>query len=78
MTKSTDTYEHTINGLLQKRKEVMEEMVVMRERLGAWRTTWTRGACCKRLSRRKAGIRERIAARSLIVFYRGQISRSGY
>ena len=26
MRKSTDTYEHTINGLLQKRREIMQEM----------------------------------------------------
>jgi hypothetical protein len=31
---STETYEHTINGLLQKRKEIMEEMAVARERMG--------------------------------------------
>jgi predicted GNAT family acetyltransferase len=34
MRKSTDTYEHAINGLLQKRQEIMGEMVVARERLG--------------------------------------------
>lgn len=31
---STETYEHAINGLLQKRKEIMEEMASARERLG--------------------------------------------
>ena len=31
---STETYEHTINGLLQKRAELMEEMAVVHERLG--------------------------------------------
>jgi hypothetical protein len=30
---STETYEHTINGLLQKRGEMMEEIAVTRERL---------------------------------------------
>jgi hypothetical protein len=30
---TTDTYEHTINGLLQKRAEMTEEIAVMRERL---------------------------------------------
>lgn len=30
---STDTYQHTINGLLQKRAEMMEEIAVTRERL---------------------------------------------
>lgn len=34
MRTSTETYEHTINGLLQKRKEIMEEMAVARERMG--------------------------------------------
>jgi hypothetical protein len=34
MSPSTETYEHTINGLLQKRREIMEEMAVTRERLG--------------------------------------------
>lgn len=33
MRHSTDTYEHTINGLLQKRAEMMEEIAVLRERL---------------------------------------------
>jgi hypothetical protein len=31
---STETYEHTINGLLQKRAELMEEMAIAQERLG--------------------------------------------
>ena len=31
--KTTETYEHTINGLLQKRAEMTEEIAVMRERL---------------------------------------------
>lgn len=30
---TTSTFEHTINGLLQKRSEMMEEMAVTRERL---------------------------------------------
>jgi hypothetical protein len=34
MKTSTDTYEHTINGLLQKRTELMEEMASVHERLG--------------------------------------------
>lgn len=34
MRTSTETYEHAISGLLQKRKEIMEEMAVTRERLG--------------------------------------------
>lgn len=33
MRRTTETYEHTINGLLQKREEMMEEMAVTRERL---------------------------------------------
>lgn len=33
MRKTTDTYEHTIGGLLQKRAEMTEEIAVMRERL---------------------------------------------
>ena len=35
VNKSTDTYEHTIGGLLQKRHEVMQEMAALRERQGA-------------------------------------------
>lgn len=35
MQRSTETYEHTINGLLQKRREIMREMAEVRERLGA-------------------------------------------
>ena len=31
--KTTETYQHTINGLLQKRSEMMEEIAVTRERL---------------------------------------------
>ena len=34
MSNSTETYEHTINGLLQKRREIMQEMAATRERLG--------------------------------------------
>ena len=34
MRTSTETYEHAINGLLQKRREIMGEMAVTRERLG--------------------------------------------
>jgi hypothetical protein len=34
MRTSTETYEHTINGLLQKRAELMEEMAGVHERLG--------------------------------------------
>jgi len=33
MRQSTETYEHTINGLLQKRNEMMEEIAATRERL---------------------------------------------
>jgi hypothetical protein len=33
MRQSTETYEHTINGLLQKRGEMMEEIATTRERL---------------------------------------------
>ncbi len=35
MRTSTETYEHTINGLLQKRAELMQEMAAVQERLGA-------------------------------------------
>jgi hypothetical protein len=35
MRKTTDTYQHTINGLLQKRAEMMEETATIRERLGS-------------------------------------------
>lgn len=34
MRTSTDTYQHAINGLLQKRKEIIDEMAAVRERLG--------------------------------------------
>lgn len=34
MRTSTETFEHAINGLLQKRREIMGEMAVTRERLG--------------------------------------------
>jgi hypothetical protein len=33
MPHKTETYQHTINGLLQKRGEMMEEIAVTRERL---------------------------------------------
>lgn len=33
MRSRTETYEHTINGLLQKRAEMMEEIATTRERL---------------------------------------------
>jgi hypothetical protein len=32
---STETYEHTINGLLQRRHELLQEMAAMREHLAA-------------------------------------------
>jgi hypothetical protein len=35
MQKSTDTYEHTINGLLQRRQELLQEMAAMREHMAA-------------------------------------------
>jgi hypothetical protein len=34
MRTSTETYEHTISGLLQKRTELMQEMAAAHERLG--------------------------------------------
>jgi hypothetical protein len=34
MRNSTETYEHTINGLLQKRMELMQELAAANERLG--------------------------------------------
>ena len=34
MRRKTETYQHTIGGLLQKRSEMMEEIAVARERLG--------------------------------------------
>jgi hypothetical protein len=33
MRRTTETYEHTIGGLLQKRSEMMEELAVIRERM---------------------------------------------
>lgn len=33
MRHKTETYQHTINGLLQKRSEMMEEIAITRERL---------------------------------------------
>lgn len=73
MRKSTDTYQHTVNGLLQKRREIMQEMVVMRERLGALandveaidRVLQTLGHA-EKLEMVQASPR-------LIVFYRGQM-----
>ena len=35
MRRTTETYQHTISGLLQKRNEMMEETAIMRERLAA-------------------------------------------
>src|SRR5688572_3098613 len=35
MRQSTETYQHTISGLLQKRGEMMQEIATMRERLAA-------------------------------------------
>ena len=36
MRQTTKTYQHTINGLLQKRSEMMEELAVIRERMAAF------------------------------------------
>ncbi len=33
MRQTTKTYQHTINGLLQKRSEMMEELAIIRERM---------------------------------------------
>jgi hypothetical protein len=33
MRQTTTTYQHTINGLLQKRSEMMEELAIIRERM---------------------------------------------
>lgn len=33
MRRTTETYQHTINGLLQKRSEMMEELAIIRERM---------------------------------------------
>jgi len=33
MRRTTETYQHTINGLLQKRFEMMEELAIIRERM---------------------------------------------
>ena len=39
MRTSTENYEHTINGLLQKRAELMQEMAAVHERLARSQTT---------------------------------------
>jgi hypothetical protein len=70
---STETYEHTINGLLQKRKEIMEEMAVARERMGLMANDIE--AIDRILARLgHEGILETaLPAPRHIIFYRGQL-----
>jgi hypothetical protein len=73
MRTSTETYEHTINGLLQKRREILEEMATTRERLGL--LTNDIEAIDRVLDR--LGYVGELAAKPLtprfILFYRGQL-----
>jgi hypothetical protein len=73
MTNSTETYEHTINGLLQKRREIMQEMAETRERLGAMANDIDAiDRVLERLGRNTAG-EEQPTRPQHIVFYRGQL-----
>jgi chorismate mutase len=73
MRTSTQTYEHTISGLLQKRREIMEEMAVTRERLGAMANDIEAiDRVLERLGHDTA-LEERAQAPQNVVFYRGQL-----
>lgn len=73
MASSTDTYQHTINGLLQKRREIMQEMAETRERLGAMANDIDAiDRVLERLGRNTSG-EEQPTRPQHIVFYRGQL-----
>ena len=73
MKTSTDTYEHTISGLLQKRTEIMQEMAVTRERLGVMANDVEAiDRVLERLGHDTANA-ERPQSPRAIVFYRGQL-----
>ena len=73
MRTSTETYEHTISGLLQKRREIMQEMAETRERLGAMANDIDAiDRVLERLGRDTSG-EEQPTRPQHIVFYRGQL-----
>jgi chorismate mutase len=73
MKTSTETYEHAISGLLQKRTEIMQEMAVIRERLGAMANDVE--AIDRVLERlgHDTSKAERPQSPRAVVFYRGQL-----
>ncbi len=73
MKTSTETYEHTISGLLQKRREIMQEMAEVRERLGAMANDIEAiDRVLETLGRDTSG-EEQPKRPQHIVFYRGQL-----
>lgn len=75
MRTSTETYEHTINGLRQKRAELMQEMAILQEKLGA--LTNDVDAINHVLARlgdhQKIDVTMRVPR--IVLFYRGQLQQ---
>jgi hypothetical protein len=75
MNASTETYEHTINGLRQKRSELMQEIAVLNERLGV--LTNDVDAINHVLARlgdtQKIDVTTRVPR--IVLFYRGQLQQ---
>lgn len=75
MRTSTETYEHTINGLRQKRAELMQEIAVLSERLGV--LTNDVDAINHVLARlgdtQKFDVTTRVPR--IVLFYRGQLQQ---
>ena len=76
MMKSTDTYEHTISGLLQKRHEIMQEIATLRERLGSLTNdVQAIDHVLGKLAYAGPELEERAKPPRLVLFYRGQVQQ---
>lgn len=75
MRTSTDTYEHTINGLRQRRNELMQEIAALQEKLGVLANDLD--AINHVLTRfgdtQKIDVTTRIPR--IVLFYRGQLQQ---
>jgi hypothetical protein len=73
---STETYEHTINGLLQKRRELMQEMAILREQLGGLTNdVQAIDHVLGKLGYVGPELEEKAKPPRLVLFYRGQLQQ---
>ena len=76
MRTSTDTYEHTISGLLQKRRELMQEMAILREQLGGLTNdVQAIDHVLGKLGYAGPELEEKAKPPRLVLFYRGQLQQ---